>query len=278
VLKRTISGIVLIAIVVAAILSGPLVFGLLLLVFSLIASNELSKAFKIHSDDKKINSLEVLMYASVLGIYIASFLSDIESVDRNVLLVLVATILIALAIYVFGFPKYQASDIAKAIFSIIYAPLLLSFGYRIEAFSKHPYVTVGLIFIVSSICDMMAYFVGSAIGKHKLAPELSPKKTIEGALGGIISVVICCIVYGLLLKRYSVLSHNYVLSLTLIGLFGSIISQIGDLAASAIKRNYGIKDYGKLIPGHGGVMDRVDSWIVVMPIIYFGLVYLNPFI
>lgn len=274
-LKRTISGIVLFILVTASVLISPLTFGLVLLIFSLIAVNELSKALGVHSEGIKANPLEITMYISTICLYVVAFLNNVDTIDAYTMIVLIATFLILMAIYVLTFPKYQATEIAKSIFIVVYGPLLLSFGYRIEAFAVHPFVTVGLIFIVSSVCDIAAYFVGSAIGKHKLAPELSPKKTIEGAIGGVVVVTICCIVYGIIMHRLGILMGSHIIRFSIIGIAGSIISQLGDLAASAIKRNYGIKDYGKIIPGHGGIMDRVDSWIVVMPIIYMITVYFN---
>ena len=127
------------------------------------------------------------------------------------------------------------------------------------------------IFLVPCISDISAYFVGSTLGKHKLAPVLSPKKSIEGAVGAVIVTSIASSIYAAALSAAGLIGNKLTLLFAIIGALGSVISQIGDLAASAIKRNYSVKDYGRLIPGHGGIMDRIDSWLVVMPIIYIML-------
>ena len=120
-------------------------------------------------------------------------------------------------------------------------------------------------FIGAWVSDTFAYFTGRLLGRHKLAPAISPKKTVEGSIGGIVFAVAVFAAYGLILASRG-FSPNY-LALCLAGLFVSILSQIGDLALSLIKREYGVKDYGKLFPGHGGVLDRFDSVIATAPII-----------
>ncbi len=267
-LKRTISGIVLFVVFTACIFTGAKAFLALLFLCSMIAVYELSKALQIHSDDKKVNALEIVMYLSTIAIYAVTLVSGKEVIDKRIIAVLVIMILIQLAIYVFAFPKFHATQITAAIFSVMYAPLLLSFGYRVEAFSAHPYIMTALIFIVSSASDVFAYFVGVNFGKHRLAPVLSPKKSIEGSVGAIVLTSLSCMLYVFCLNRAGYMDMKYLGLFAVIGAVGSIISQIGDLAASAFKRNYDVKDYGNLIPGHGGVMDRVDSWLVAMPVVY----------
>ena len=113
-----------------------------------------------------------------------------------------------------------------------------------------------------------------AIGKHKLAPVLSPKKSIEGAIGGVVGSSIVGLLYALILTQADPDIENIRWVFPVICAVGAMISQVGDLAASAIKRNYDIKDYGKLIPGHGGIMDRFDSVIFTSPMIYYMAVLL----
>ena len=124
-----------------------------------------------------------------------------------------------------------------------------------------------LPFIGSWVTDTFAYFTGRICGRHKLAPVISPKKTVEGSIGGIVFAVGVFALYGLVLARAG-FTPNY-LALMLCGLCISVVSQIGDLALSAIKREYGVKDYGRLFPGHGGVLDRFDSVIATAPLILF---------
>ena len=115
-----------------------------------------------------------------------------------------------------------------------------------------------LLFIFSSVCDMGAYFTGVTIGKHKLCPEISPKKTVEGAIGGIVSSIIFTVVVSLLFQKFSIVTLLLTVPFCVLGM-------IGDLFASAIKRSVGLKDYSNLIPGHGGIMDRLDSIIMIAP-------------
>ena len=128
---------------------------------------------------------------------------------------------------------------------------------------------VWLIFLCSWGSDTCAYCVGVLIGKHKMAPKLSPKKSVEGAVGGIVGTILLTILYGWIFMEQMGLTFKYVLILAGISGVGAVISMIGDLAASAIKRNYDVKDFGKLIPGHGGILDRFDSVIFTAPMVYY---------
>lgn len=133
-----------------------------------------------------------------------------------------------------------------------------------------------LVFIGAWVCDTFAYFTGRFFGKHKLIPEISPKKTIEGAIGGIVFTAVAFGIYVLILDK----CFNYKLNpiaLIILGIVVAVISQIGDLIASAIKRQYEIKDYGFIFPGHGGVLDRFDSVMLVAPTVYVFFVFVSLF-
>ena len=154
-----------------------------------------------------------------------------------------------------------------AYFSLVYAPVMLSFVFLTREL-EHGVYLVWMIFINSWISDTCAYLTGVMAGRHKLAPVLSPKKSVEGSVGGIVGSALAGALFGYYLD--AVLGTGQLtLLLAAVGGVGSVISQIGDLAASAVKRNYDIKDYGNLIPGHGGIMDRFDSVIFTAPITYF---------
>lgn len=127
-------------------------------------------------------------------------------------------------------------------------------------------VMVWLIFLTAFGTDVMAYFTGYAIGKHKLCPGISPKKTIEGAIGGTLGSVILCGAFGYFF------ANEFFIHCMIIGALGGVISQFGDLTASVFKRKMGIKDYGNLIPGHGGVLDRFDSVLFTAPLVYYYIV------
>ncbi len=128
---------------------------------------------------------------------------------------------------------------------------------------------VWLIFLCSWGCDTCAYCVGVLIGKHKMSPKLSPKKSVEGAVGGVAGTALLTALYVFAFQSAMGVDRTLIWMLAGVSAAGALVSMIGDLTASAIKRNYGIKDYGKLIPGHGGILDRFDSVIFTAPMIYY---------
>jgi len=268
-LTRCISGAVLVVIALVTILSGGYVLAATLLAISCIAFHELSKVCKIH-DEKGINALEIVSYIAIIFLYILTVMTSGEMV---VLLWAILVFLAILGVYVFAFPKFHANQIMAAYFCVLYAPLMFSFIYRIRM-TEYGIYLVWMVFIASWISDTFAYFTGMLLGKHKLAPVLSPKKSIEGSIGGMAGSALAGALFGYLFSTQVSQDVNLTLVCAVLGALGSVISQIGDLAASGIKRNYEIKDYGNLIPGHGGIMDRFDSVIVTAPIIYFLVYYM----
>ena len=263
-MTRLMSSIVLVVLAVSTILAGGYFLALVLLFLALKAYRELTKACHL-AGSEKINGLEIIGYAGIIAYYLLMVFVE----DKIYLLLALITILVAfMFLYVFTFPRYRAEQIMCSFFCVAYAPVMLSFIYLVRILPYGIY-TVWMIFISSWICDTCAYAVGMLLGKHKLAPVLSPKKSIEGALGGILGSALVGAVYAHFVVE-AVISERQVLWIfVLINGVGAIVSQVGDLAASAIKRNHEIKDYGKLIPGHGGVMDRFDSVIFTAPMIYF---------
>ncbi len=156
----------------------------------------------------------------------------------------------------FGFDR-----ISMSLFGAFIMPVLFSLLVLLRAGEDWSRVVL-LPFIVAWASDTGAYFAGSFFGKHKLCPTLSPKKTVEGALGGLLLAAVGGVVYGLIVGKADLIV------LAVIGLLGSAVGQFGDLMFSCIKREYGIKDYGKLMPGHGGVLDRFDSSVVTIPLVW----------
>lgn len=133
-----------------------------------------------------------------------------------------------------------------------------------------------LVFIAAWITDTFAYFTGVFFGKHKLIPKISPKKTVEGSIGGTAFCVIAFIIYGLIVNAVVDVKMNIIV-LAVMGLIMSVVSQIGDLVASSVKRTYGIKDYSNIFPGHGGVLDRFDSIMILAPLLLFVAENVNLF-
>lgn len=145
-------------------------------------------------------------------------------------------------------------------------PIVL--GYAFSTFSAILSSSSGIYYLLlllnfSSVCDMGAYFVGVTMGKHKLCPSISPKKTVEGALGGIASSLVFSLIITLCFGAFDKILPTLLLTVPL-----CIIGMVGDLFASSIKRAVGLKDYGSLIPGHGGILDRVDSILMIAPVLY----------
>lgn len=258
---RAVSAVFIVLILGTVLYFGGIVLALFLLGISLIAFFELMRVMGIHVKGNKLTALEICGYIFVVTLYVLEYLP--LGVDYTGVW-LILTFIVLLGIYVLAFPRYDAKQVAGTFFSIVYAPLMLSFIYRIREM-QDGLILVLLVFIASWISDTFAYLTGMLLGKHKLAPKLSPKKSIEGSVGGIVGAALVGALYGFLFFK----SVDMILGCALIGGVGSIVSQIGDLAASGIKRNFDIKDYGNLIPGHGGIMDRFDSVIVTAPMIYF---------
>ena len=189
--------------------------------------------------------------------------------DHTLLLMCIVGLFMAeMFCYVAAFPKYQASQVMAAVFSFLYAPVLLSFVYLTRECETGIYL-VWLILISSWGCDTCAYVVGKLIGKKHIFPELSPHKSLEGCIGGVAGAALIGGLYAHFFVEAAFPDQIITWTIAFICAAGAVMSMVGDLAASAIKRNHNIKDYGKLIPGHGGIMDRFDSMTVTAPMTYF---------
>lgn len=261
--ERTISAVIIVIAALASILPGGIVLAAVLYVISIIGFLELTKACGVRKEQRR-NALEIIGIAAITCYYLVLYF--VQDASYAVMVILLAMIAM-MSVYVFGFPKYHANQVMNAYFSLIYAPVMLSFVFLTRQLEDGIYL-VWMIFISSWISDTFAYLTGVMIGRHKLAPVLSPKKSIEGSVGGIAGAALFGALFGVYLDS-TLGQEQYVMILAVVGGVGSVISQVGDLAASAIKRNHEIKDYGKLIPGHGGIMDRFDSVIFTAPITYF---------
>ena len=156
-------------------------------------------------------------------------------------------------------------QVLAGIFAVMAIPYSFSAFLRMEASGIHRAYLL-LPFILSFACDTFAYFAGMAFGKHKLAPKVSPKKTIEGSIGGMAGNVVCGLIFAFVMDRFFGGSIGYGV-MALLALACSIVAQVGDLSFSLIKREFGIKDYGHLFLEHGGVLDRFDSVLFVTPVI-----------
>ncbi|MBO4264871.1 MAG: phosphatidate cytidylyltransferase [Clostridia bacterium] len=177
-------------------------------------------------------------------------------------------LLYLLTVSTFSHGKYELSSVGMLYFTEIYILIGVLSLMMLKYLSGGKYL-FAMTILVPVVTDVMAYFVGVTFGKHKLIPDVSPKKTVEGSVGGTVFGVAIFSVGGLFINRFIPTVNIELSALVLIGLIISIISQIGDLVASHIKRHFGIKDYGFILPGHGGVVDRLDSVIAVAPLVFF---------
>ncbi len=252
---RLLSGIVLVAVALLTIISGGYVLFFTLLGISLIGMQELYKVMKVREDH--FNALEIAGYLGAVIYYVLMSL-DFEKYG---MMGVIISFMMFMFVYVFTYPKFKADQVMPAFFGVVYVAVMLSFIYLTRNLPDGKFL-VWLIFLCSWGCDTCAYCVGMLIGRHKMAPILSPKKSVEGGVGGVAGA-------ALLGAIYAAATGGKIAEYALICAVGALISMVGDLAASAIKRNQGIKDYGKLIPGHGGILDRFDSVIFTAPAIYF---------
>ncbi len=262
---RLVSGIVLLIIALLVMGFGGIPLAITLFLISLAAYRELTKALLCATDEKKVNALEAAGLIGVAVYYSILFFSG----DRELLFMGIMGLFLAeLFLYVITFPKFQANQVLAAVFAFLYAPVMLSFVYLTRSTPQGNYM-VWMILISSWGCDTCAYAVGKLIGKKKIFPILSPHKSLEGCVGGVLGAALLGGLYGHFYVQSAFPQQTVVWIIAFICGVGAVMSMVGDLAASAIKRNHNIKDYGKLIPGHGGIMDRFDSMIVTAPMTYF---------
>jgi len=221
----------------------------------------MSELYRVFGIRKSL--MGVLGYLAAVVYYVLVLRQQLD----GMMLMAILFLILLMFIYVFTFPQFKTEQMLAAFFGLFYVAVMLSYVYRVRVLDGGVFA-VWLVFLCSWGCDTCAYCVGMLIGKHKMAPKLSPKKSMEGGIGGIIGAIILGAIYAACVNHWGDAGVS-ILSYAIICGVGAIISQVGDLAASAIKRNHKIKDYGTLIPGHGGVLDRFDSVIFTAPIIYY---------
>ncbi|MCI8514066.1 MAG: phosphatidate cytidylyltransferase [Lachnospiraceae bacterium] len=258
---RLISGIVLV-IVMGALLTvgGDFLWGALI-VISLIGMFELYRVVKM---EQTLLGVAGYLAAAWYALWLRLTCSEVTPVFA------IGVLVAMLTIYVFTFPRFHANQVMTAYFGVFYVAVMLFYLYRIRLLDEG--YLIWLVFLASWGCDTCAYCTGMLFGRHKLAPVLSPKKSVEGALGGIAGAALLGFVFGRACQDVLVgIFPDPAAACAGICAVSSVISQVGDLAASAIKRNHEVKDYGNLIPGHGGILDRFDSVIFVAPVIFYAI-------
>lgn len=257
-LKRTLTGMALIAVLVVVLLFLPAVFtALLLSVMVVLAVKELLQTTKL------VENVRLTYYAQVIavGIVAASY------VGTGYHSALIAVLLFSVLFFsemLRSHGQLPFQQVAVSIVAGTLVPFLLCALVRIRVMENGVFFVVAP-FVMAFMTDTGAYLIGCAFGKHKLCPVISPKKTVEGLFGGILGGIVGMMVYGFVLQHFFGFTVNYLLA-AVYGALGAGGATFGDLMFSVIKRQTGIKDYGKLLPGHGGILDRFDSVTVVAPL------------
>ena len=254
VFTRIISALMAIPILLFVVMKGGILLKISVMIIAILGLNEFYNAFKvIHYKPSKAIGL-----VSIITI----FFITIENTNPHLIMgwfFLNITLILFYNIFI------KKTDIISSVITVFGILYVVFFIYHIVFISNLEtyHQLIWLAFITAWSTDTFAYFTGSLIGKNKLCPSISPKKTIEGAVGGVLGSILtsCLFMYlfapGLLIHGIS------------IGFLGSIAGQTGDLSASVIKRYVDIKDYGKIMPGHGGVLDRFDSILITAPLVYY---------
>lgn len=255
---RVITGAVLVALFIPlCIFSGTWVFPAVMTLLSVIACYEMLKC------------IGTLKTAGVPSFILAASMPMCAFFFGNTALNAAICIVYLIAVFtlaVFSKGKTDFTLYASSFMGVLYIAVSFSCIVFLRMGSSYLWI---LAFIGPWVSDTFAYFTGRLFGKHKLIPEVSPKKTIEGSIGGIIFAAAAFVIYAVVVKKVfdpSVTPHYLLMAVS--GAVVSVISQIGDLSASVIKRRFDVKDYGWIFPGHGGVMDRFDSVLLTAPVLY----------
>jgi phosphatidate cytidylyltransferase len=283
-LTRIISGIIASAILIVLLLLPSYVLAIAALAASIIGLFEFSNAMKkrnINIDLPVSVISAVIIMGKAYGVTIpAELFPELSGILKKIFAAnnlnafLYILILYLFCRIIFGRTECQVGDIAYTLLGIIYIPFLLSFAIMTRNLERG-FEFIWLVLIGSIMTDVFAYFVGVSLGKNKIIPHISPKKTIEGSIGGAIGCMLIMMLYGKVIMNRMGAAPISLYHFAVMGFLCGVVAQFGDWAASAIKRYSGIKDFGNLIPGHGGIMDRVDSILFVSPLVY---IYVSLFL
>lgn len=268
---RIISGATALALLAVIMFLGNVVLGVVVFAFALAGIHEFYSAAR-SGGYKPLDFLGYLLCLPLLYIALSGgkglgigFI-DAAATPQGISFSIFLSMVVLFSFIVFLNAKYNLADISMTLFGIMYVAFLLSFVTLTRNMDKG-YLYIWLIFIGAWATDTFAYFTGVSIGKTKILPAISPKKSLEGSIGGIIGCIAVMLLFGLFAAKY--LDEIPLYHFIILGFICGIVSQVGDWAASAIKRFVKIKDYGRIMPGHGGVLDRVDSILFVAPTVYF---------
>lgn len=261
-IKRIISGIILFPLFALLLIFGnKYLVDVFISLVAIMSIHEFYKAFK-----GKAKPIQWTGYVTA-GLICFIHLIPNEYILPAITLIILLNMLVLFAQVVATSMKYNIMDIAISLFGICYIVFCLMFAPLIRDSLENGRILIWYVFFIAWGTDIFAYFVGRKIGKHKFT-DISPNKSVEGCVAGILGSIIAVMIYTVICNFVWHTNINYLFAFG-ISVFLSIISQIGDLAASSVKRSCKIKDFSNLIPGHGGLLDRIDSVIFILPFAYF---------
>ena len=267
--KRIFAGILLVLMVIAIFILPVEFFYLLYLVLALICCNE----FMHMLETGGMKSFKIISYAFVILFTAALYNSHHDFLwniipwrNGGFLLIFSIFMLILLTTAVFS-RKFDLKSVIYSVFGIMYSVVLLGFAILIIELPQGKWL-LGFLLVGAVASDTFAYFIGYFLGKRKIVPEISPKKTVEGSIGGLMGSIVFMTIYILIMKAVAGQVPELWKIIVIIPVSG-VVAQLGDWTASYMKRQFSIKDFGRLIPGHGGLLDRVDSIIFLLPVLYF---------
>ena len=260
-LTRIITSLVALCVLIPVLfLSDTWVLPVAVAIACLIANYEALKC--IGSFSKPVLSAGLLAVSAIAPI-IVRLTENIAQYCVILACIILAEVLYLLAVLVFSKGNLKIEEISISAFMSFYVTVGFSAIVILHDFFESGHYTYLLIFVGAWITDVFAYFCGRLFGKHKLIPEVSPKKTVEGSIGGTLFASGSFVLFGYIVKSLGYPIENGYVQLFVFGIVAALVAQIGDLCMSALKRHYGIKDFGKIFPGHGGMLDRFDSILAV---------------
>lgn len=262
-LKRVMSGLIGFPIIALIfIFANDLIMDIVITITSLLGIHEFFKCFKTA---KKANPSK--WYAIILSVLLVFTHALSDQAFKEIMIIIIPLSLLVLTIeLIISKGKKNINDIAITMLGICYVPLMLVFLSIIRGRFMNGKILIWYIFLASWGSDIFAYCIGKKWGKHKYTP-ISPNKSIEGCIAGIVGAVALALIYTIVINTMYATGINYLL-VAIITIVLSIIGQVGDLAASSVKRYCDVKDFSELIPGHGGILDRIDSVIFIIPFAY----------
>ncbi len=259
-LKRITSGIIVaIALVIILLIPSNIITGILFTIIATVAMHEYLGAIS-----KVSKPIKWVAYLSCIIVFLPSIILK-EKLSTTLMYSIPCMLLILFAQVIATDMKITFKDMAYTLLGICYIPTFLSFLTMIDKMQSGK-ILLGYIFIASWGTDVFAYCIGCKFGKHKFS-KVSPKKSIEGCIAGTIGATILALIYTYILNNYFSFEYSY-LTIVISGIVLSLIGQLGDFSASCIKRYVDIKDYSNLLPGHGGMLDRIDSVLFIAPFAY----------